>query len=159
MGKRGRKPSTAKTKICTICQQEKNADEFYLKKTKYGTLNRMSKCKLCHYASNTRKKYPELAKNERHERKIRVFHHYGGKCACCGESELTFLAIDHINGGGNTHRKALKNGKRGTCGGDCFYRYLEANNYPPGYQALCHNCNHAKAWGVCPHKLSTAQGV
>src|SRR5690606_39680958 len=34
--------------------------------------------------------------------------HYGGKCACCGESTYEFLCLDHSNGGGNQHRKEVK---------------------------------------------------
>src|ERR1019366_4483037 len=30
---------------------------------------------------------------------------YGGKCACCGETERIFLTIDHIGGGGAEHRR------------------------------------------------------
>ena len=30
------------------------------------------------------------------------------KCACCGEKELSFLTIDHINGKGNIHRKEME---------------------------------------------------
>src|SRR5882724_7010321 len=29
-------------------------------------------------------------------RKIRLINHYGGQCACCGETILYFLHIDHI---------------------------------------------------------------
>jgi hypothetical protein len=36
-----------------------------------------------------------------------AIHHYGGACACCGETELAFLAIDHIEGGGQAHRQAI----------------------------------------------------
>lgn len=73
--------------------------------------------------------------------------HYGGKCACCGESIPEFLAIDHIDGGGNTHRK--------TIGAKSLFFWLRANNYPGGFQILCHNCNHAKgSYGVCPHETS-----
>src|SRR5882672_7469248 len=32
--------------------------------------------------------------------KKQVIDHYGGKCECCNESELVFLALDHIHGGG-----------------------------------------------------------
>lgn len=37
-----------------------------------------------------------------------VIHAYGGACACCGESREPFLAIDHIAGGGNKHRKEIR---------------------------------------------------
>jgi hypothetical protein len=73
---------------------------------------------------------------------------YGGPiCKCCGETELKFLSIDHINGGGSKHRKEY-----GVGGGKGIYRWLAKNNYPPGFQVLCHNCNLAKGfYGSCPH--------
>jgi len=30
--------------------------------------------------------------------------------------------------------------------------WLRKYNYPKGFQVLCHNCNMAKRFGVCPHK-------
>lgn len=67
---------------------------------------------------------------------------YGRKCVCCGETEIKFLAFDHING-----RKGLS-------------RVDPTSNYkrlikdkPTDIQILCHNCNMAKGfYGQCPHK-------
>jgi len=83
--------------------------------------------------------------------KIKVMTHYSNGqpiCACCGESLLGFLTIDHINGCGSKHRKEL--GGNGTK----LYRWLIRNNYPKGYQVLCYNCNcgRDKNGGICPHK-------
>ena len=73
-----------------------------------------------------------------------VLNHYGGQCACCGESVYEFLAMDHIFGGGNKHRKARKK--------DTLAMWLYENGYPEGFQVLCHNCNMAKGfYGRCPH--------
>ncbi len=90
----------------------------------------------------------------RKERKARIFKHYGGKCACCGLKQYEFLCIDHIEGGGNEHRRSLEMSKD-RCGSSStnFYKWLEKNNYPEGFQTLCHNCNMAKSiYGACPHK-------
>lgn len=82
-------------------------------------------------------------------RSASIIKHYGGKCACCGESRREFLALDHIGGGGNKHRKSLK-----TNGGGTFYAYLHARGYPHGYRVLCHNCNQARgSYGYCPHEI------
>lgn len=80
--------------------------------------------------------------------KLATFDTYGGlKCACCGETRIEFLSIDHIAGGGNKHRREIT----GTCG-TRFYGWLKKNNYPEGYQVLCMNCNFAKGhFGSCPH--------
>ena len=78
--------------------------------------------------------------------KLKIFNHYSnGKicCNCCGENEIGFLSLDHINGGGNEHRRKV--GKR-------YYTWVIENNYPEGYQVLCYNCNLAKGFfGKCPH--------
>ena len=79
------------------------------------------------------------------KRRLECINFYGGKCACCGESEIKFLSIDHINGGGTKHRKEVGN----------IPEWLIKNNFPKGFQVLCHNCNQAKGfYGVCPHKVS-----
>ncbi len=73
-----------------------------------------------------------------------VFAHYGNTCDCCGESELAFLTVDHVNGGGNTHRKTLE--------APNMYTWLVRNDYPNGYRILCFNCNCvATRVEVCPH--------
>lgn len=96
-----------------------------------------------------RKKYRLYAR--RHTRLVRetVLSHYGNRCACCGEIEEKFLCIDHINGGGRAHRKAI-----GLRGGN-IYRWLAQHDYPSGFQVLCYNCNSSKGiYGICPHATS-----
>lgn len=82
--------------------------------------------------------------------KITVIGHYSNgefKCACCGEDKIEFLSIDHINGGGNKHRKEI-NRKSGRW----FYKWLCENNLPEGYRVLCHNCNMCIGmYGYCAH--------
>lgn len=84
-------------------------------------------------------------------RKMACLRHYGGappKCGCCGESDPIFLAIDHLGGSGNQHRKEI-----GSKGGASFYNWLIRNGFPQGFGVLCHNCNMATAiLGYCPHK-------
>lgn len=77
-----------------------------------------------------------------------VIAHYGGKCACCGEANKGFLTVDHIEG---VIPEMEACGKK--LGHWALYKYLIKNNFPPGYQLLCANCNMAIGWwGVCPHK-------
>jgi hypothetical protein len=72
-----------------------------------------------------------------------ALEHYGNKCSCCGEWRIPFLGIDHINGGGRKHRKAIHMP---------ITVWLKRNNYPEGYRILCHNCNLAIGfYGACPH--------
>lgn len=88
-----------------------------------------------------------LLKERERKRQCRLaaLEAYGKVCTCCGEATYEFLAIDHIDGGGKEHRRQL-NGTR-------LEVWLKQNNYPSGFQVLCHNCNMAKGfYGTCPHK-------
>ena len=84
------------------------------------------------------------AKRWRASLKQEVFSAYGKSCVCCGENNMPFLTIDHINGEGGKHRKSV-NGR--------IYYWLKKNNFPPGFQTLCYNCNCGRRinGGVCPH--------
>lgn len=89
------------------------------------------------------KMWPTRRKWQRRVR-LEAIDHYGNKCACCGENEEAFLALDHINGGGNKHRRENKIG--------LLSYWVRKEGYPDGFQVLCHNCNQAKTQrGVCPH--------
>lgn len=81
--------------------------------------------------------------------RVECLTHYGNgrlACVCCGETELGFLTIDHVNGGGRKHTRSIKRS------GPTFYLWLIQQGYPLGYQTLCMNCNLAKArLGECPH--------
>lgn len=93
-------------------------------------------------------------KIRRTELRRRVLEHYSFgqvQCACCTERTMDFLTIDHINGGGNAHRKSLFGGREQA--GPNFYAWLIKNAFPEGYQVLCMNCNFSKGkWGMCVHK-------
>lgn len=94
----------------------------------------------CSYCSLMKSKSKSKLKSD-------VFTAYGNKCTCCGELEKSFLSIDHVNGGGNAHRKLL-NGN--------FYLWLRKNKFPKeGFALLCFNCNLGRRinGGICPHKL------
>lgn len=80
--------------------------------------------------------------------KLAVLTHYGGNpphCACCGETHIEFLTLDHITGQGNK--------LRGDKGGGYLYNYVRTNDYPLGYRVLCLNCNFSIGhFGYCPHQ-------
>lgn len=87
-------------------------------------------------------------------RKDRVFSHYGGyECACCHETMIECLQIDHVNNDGASHRLSI-GGPSMT--GDRFYRWLIDNQFPAGFQVLCANCNLGKLRnkGICPHRIT-----
>lgn len=80
----------------------------------------------------------------RNKRRKQVIEAYGGKCACCGEKEIKFLAYDHVNNDGKDHRKVIS--------AQLLTGWIIRNNYPKNIQILCHNCNLAKGfYGKCPH--------
>lgn len=82
--------------------------------------------------------------------KLRVIKAYGGKCACCGESNVGFLTLGHIHNDGASHRRAIKRP-----GGSPFYLWLEQRGYPKDQVQLeCWNCNVGKKdnRGICPHE-------
>lgn len=69
-------------------------------------------------------------------------------CACCHETHIEFLVIDHIHGGGHQHRQSVGS----------IYIWLIKNNYPDGFRVLCHNCNQALGlYGYCPHHQLTTE--
>ena len=98
---------------------------------------------------------PEAARrvaNESHQRMHRrnreeMLEAYGGKCACprCPETNPAFLTLEHINGDGAAHRKAVGRGHA--------YADLRRRGWPKeGYTLLCMNCNFATRGGkTCPH--------
>lgn len=109
-------------------------------------------CKSC---VSPRCRTPEKRRQTNQKLKKEVFEAYGGgKCNCCGEAELRFLTLDHVNNDGNVHRR-VNNMKSG---GQTFYYRLRTNGFPndPPLQVLCYNCNNGKRvnGGVCPHKES-----
>ena len=157
-------------RTCSTCHEEKQPSEFY---HKVGARDgRTARCKSClktinnaHYHQTQKHSlvYKAIARNvgrrwysENRERSKAKHHEthleqrrqcieaYGGACQCCGEARYEFLAIDHINGGGRKHRQEV---------GGKICRWLVANEFPPGFRILCHNCNMAIAfYGECPHK-------
>lgn len=137
---------------------EKNKDKISIRQKKYYLANKdkwleknkNDKKRIKAYKTSNPNHYRDLYRKNRQK----ALDAYGGKCACCGEDRYEFLAIDHINNNGKEHRsemaKTTASGK--TCG-DSIYRWLKRNQYPSGFQVLCHNCNMAKAfYGTCPHK-------
>jgi len=150
-------------KKCPRCKIKKEASAFTRAKERKDGLQVYCKdCRNAYARTPKRQEYQRnyVAKNKDKRSKIKtrwlnklklsVFSFYGGvppKCACCGEKEIIFLCIDHINGGGSKHRKELKNGSG-------IYQWLKNQNYPVGYRVLCCNCNWGifRNKGVCPHK-------
>lgn len=75
---------------------------------------------------------------------------YGGRCACCGETELVFLSLDHSNGGGSRHRQEIGGSRK-------LLQFLRAAGWPTdGYRVLCMNCQFGTRLGRnCPHQVES----
>ena len=76
-------------------------------------------------------------------------------CRCCGESHIEFLAIDHIAGRKemDSEPELVKLGYSSSLVSNKLYVWIIKNNFPKGFQVLCHNCNLAKGfYGNCPHE-------
>ena len=100
---------------------------------------------------NTKPRYLTYQKAKAQKERLTVIKYYSNgkiECNCCGEKIYQFLVIDHMDeryGKGHIHRKSI---------GRTLPIWLIENNFPEGFQILCHNCNNAKGfYGICPHKI------
>lgn len=130
--------------LCVICRKNQ--------------VNEGRRCKECiekrnkwFQKSDTKQKY----KTRRDENKKMVIEHYGSKCVCCGENNISFLSMDHINNDGREHRKQVGEGAN-------FYKWILDNNFPQDIlQVLCFNCNFSKYLnnGTCVHQQKLTEDV
>jgi hypothetical protein len=121
--------------LCEKCLEKRRENE------KIRRINRMANG-LCSTCKNVVKKNHSLCEKCITLNKIKyikkrnaIFKAYGNKCKICGTDIQEFLQIDHIDGGGNKHRRSLSMS---------FYDWLIKNNFPNGFQILCANCNQEK---------------
>lgn len=142
-------------KSCSGCKEFKPFVEFPKNKAVKCGLGNL--CKVCNHKrvnewiakqdqESFKRRRCEISVKHVEALKFDVMSHYG-PCYCCGEDQLAFLTIDHINGGGNKHKKEIdRYGFR-------FYKWIKDNNYPNDLRSACMNCNMATRFGkVCPHK-------
>ena len=128
---------------CSRCKEDKLPNEF-VKGMAYAQKNgAYGRCKPCHRIENAR-----ITK----ERKLIAISHYSADpekpmCSCkgCGQDMIEFLVLDHIDGGGNDHRRSIRNSS--------MYLWVKQNGYPSGFRVLCWNCNNSRGcFGYCPHE-------
>lgn len=148
-------------KVCSACGDEKTLDEFSprLDRPDGYSRGRSSQCKPCASVKSRRwqESNPDKVKSANyrayHALKREVLAHYSTtadpQCVCCGEAGIVFLALDHVDNDGGTHRRTIGQGQ--------VLRWIKRNDFPAGFQTLCMNCNWAKhALGSCPHKSNTS---
>ena len=121
--------------------------------------NRLRKKKYAHSPNRLARR-----KTVRDERRLEVLQYYSKRlsksnipcCRCCGEkSHVDFLAIDHIAGRKemDSEPELVKLGYSSSKIVDSLQYWIKKNNFPKGFQVLCHNCNIAKGhYGECPHE-------
>lgn len=140
----------ADLKTCAVCRRKRNKQQkVYLENRKENGIclscgkqaeNGLVRCLSC----------CDRQRQERQNLRVECLIAYGGlRCSCpgCMETHVEFLEIDHVNGGGNKHRRTIK------ANGTDFYRWLRANGFPKGFRVLCANCNKSRGnYGYCPHE-------
>ena len=101
-------------------------------------------------------------KPESKENSLKVLQYYSKRlsksnipcCNCCGlNSHIEFLTVDHIAGrqemDSEPELKKLKYMSK--LSGTALVIWIIKNNFPKGFQILCHNCNQTKGYyGQCP---------
>lgn len=148
---------------CNLCSKKRTINQSSIRKQnimnglcgycgKRLLVKNRKGCVICIYKRNKWYGISKTRNRNMQKNKLlrdQIIQHYGGKCNCCGETERTFLAIDHIDGNGNIHRRKIK--KRS---GMAFCQWLINQNFPKKFQILCHNCNMSKYLngGICAHK-------
>ena len=105
-------------------------------------------------------------KERRDDRRLKILQYYSKRlskssipcCRCCGEnSHIEFLALDHINGRRqmDSEPELVKLGYSSKFLNVQLTAWIIKNDFPEGFQILCHNCNSAKGfYGKCPHETA-----
>jgi len=106
----------------------------------------------------TRRNRPDVKANRdkiRYEARLKILKAYSKRlsnsnipcCRCCGLNDhLEFLALDHIAGKKqmDSEPELVQLGYSSKLGGTSLTKWIISNNFPKGFQILCHNCNMAK---------------
>jgi hypothetical protein len=134
--KRGHFLRYAKSGICVPCvlvavKEWRSANPE--KCAEYGSSGR-KKAHTKLWRANNRARHLRSKRLHTQRLKLSVMTHYGGcKCARCGISDIDVLSVDHIDNSGSKHRLEVPASR--------IYQWLKRNNFPPGFQVLCMNCN------------------
>lgn len=141
-------------KRCKTCLNMSEISRFFM--LRHGKKVESKKCAVCReYFKEWQKQlrlkrtdversaYNLRRRQENESYREQVLSHYGKKCACCGDTHLDFLQIDHVNGGGCKHRRQIGS----------LMRWLVRQGFPDDFRTLCANCNFARGLhGCCPHE-------
>lgn len=128
---------------CNVNLVAKNWPNWLIKKHHYI-------CKFCYSKNkNVKRKYLRSYK------KVNALQMVGsGACACCKESNVQFLNIDHINNNGNEERELL-----GLVGQNMYAAVSDGMREIDDLRVLCYNCNCARGnYKFCSHEFSQSTG-
>jgi hypothetical protein len=132
--------------------RKKHMDKIKIYNRKWRAEHREQVRKTCmksYYKNKEKRSIHTKEKNQNKKFSVLAIYSKGQpKCACCGETNIEFLTIDHVNNDGSKYRKKIN------CRGSGIYYWLIKNHFPEGIQVLCMNCNFAKGqFGYCPHEF------
>ncbi len=116
-----KKPSTLRGVLCSSCRYAGDCKKIIARVRDWRTCNR------------ERMRNRESARYA--QRKAESIEAYGGKCKECGEGNIIFLCIDHVNNDGAAERRLLRGKVQD------IHVWLKREGYPDRYQILCGNCN------------------
>jgi hypothetical protein len=141
---KGAVPYTDRPMVCKVCGTDKNLSIVN------GKAKRICLVHAAELQRNQRAK-PDSQHKEKHREyrkrlRLEILAAYGNQCNVCGQRQEAYLEIDHINGGGNIHRK--------TKGQEGVYSDIKNRGFPKDeFQVLCANCHLAKTRGYDPAEL------
>lgn len=158
--------------ICPTCNQDRPASSYGRTKDRPRRFQDCRKCRrekaiadgkcatcFTYRPEQGQKRCPRCLKTQRdcslkRHRALRLvaLQHYAVNrlaCACCGETDVEFLTLDHIDNNGAEQRRSMAS--------HTIWNWLKQNGYPPGFQVLCFNCN--SIFGECPHETRRRTGV
>lgn len=145
---------------CCRCKEEKERSEFHKNQHYCKPCQRLHRRGWWQTLTVEQKRHARRNEDKQGQNKRRqarkqalrreMLTEYGGCCTCCGETEYKFLTLEHLNGGGNSHRRKFHKA-------DGTWADLKRQGWPKeGLTILCWNCQMAKThYGKCPHKFNS----
>lgn len=129
---------------CSVKMTKVSADRYHARreagKCNYCDNDPVPGSTMCQY-------HLDKTQEQRERNRLDVIAYYtdgANMCQNCGFDDITFLEIDHKDGGGKNHVKEI-----GVGSGSGLVGWIKANNYPEGFRILCRTCNAAAHVAMC----------
>lgn len=127
-------PKCDEVRICKV-HGPQSLDKYHVYVTKSGRV--LYICKECrdNYQRSWVLSNQDYAKEHHRSIRLEVLSHYSPtlSCSICKDSHYEFLALDHVDGTGATHRRNL--------GSNTVLNDVKRQGFPLGFRVVCHNCN------------------